>query len=142
MTQQRQPVREARWEIPEPLRSMTMGFWLALALTFVANLMALPARFATAPLAIVSLVLGSIAVGWSAKHKEALALRWALIVGLVAAAGFAMFGALWLVFAPEVSDFERCADGAITPGAEQTCLVELEQSLYQRVGLPVPSAAP
>lgn len=129
------PSPQAALTVPEALRQWALRFALALALTLVAASMPFPARFATAPFAVVALVVVTVALWKTAGVPGAAPLRAILGLGTVAAAACALFGAAWLLYAPEVTTHERCIASAITPDAKTQCDAAYEKSVNEKFGL-------
>jgi len=134
-----QPGGRPRLALPAPLR--LWGTWTAvtLGIGFIAASMPFPARFATALIAIIAIVLASVALWHTSGQQNMGGVRGLLITGIVISTGLAVFGGSWLLVAPEIMDHEACRDAAITPTAKTQCDVDLEDAVYGKFGLPTPN---
>lgn len=121
---------------PGPLKVWATWSAVALVLGLIAASMPFPARFATVALALVTVLLVSIALWHTSGVKGAASIRGLLIISVVIAGVLLIFGMSWLLVAPEIMDHEACRDAAITPTAKTQCDADFEKAVNGKFGLP------
>ena len=124
--------------IPSNLRRYSLLVVGSLLLAWIATSMPFPYRFAVLPAGMAAGVFVTLALVATIGVERVAMLRVLLTMGAVFSLMLSAAGLVWVVFADESSQHDRCLRSSLTHRGQLECEQEYRDALESRYGIKIP----